>query len=573
MPATPRAVLAGGLSALLFATMLVFAISPSPGVVRAACGESLDEPEAAFAFDPPLSGFEVAGVAPLAVTVSWVAGAAAPLGSTAFLDWGDGSPPTPFSSNDCGDGIALDWPPQAHTHTYSAEGTYTLSWAVNSTVVNFNVPIAFAVVQAAQPSPTTPPPSTPTPLPATLAPSPGVASTAVAPAPTTGPAATSTPTMTPSPSPTAVTPGATAAAATPPPTVSPAAGPVVTPTPTSTAIVEPDIPAPIRSVPRLSDVATDAGTVATNLALAGVTLWVLFSSVLLNQVLQEHRTEIDARTSRLLRPLRRFGSGSSRSRGARRLIEPLVVLGLTGAIYGLLDPGFGFNRPSAVLFLSVILGVGLVTYACSGVEALVTRRTFGVAAAVRPYPISLAIAVGSVAISRIAGLQPGVIYGFVASCALIGSVTIDERQQGRVIIFPVVTAIVLSVCAWLVVEPLRGSAAVSSSFFGQVGIAAGLIVFIGGLEGVAFNMIPLSVTDGGKLFRWKRSVWAAVALLAAFLFWHVLLNRNRQSFDALRQAESLAMLALFLLYTSLSVGLWAYFRWRLRRIEPASRRE
>jgi len=103
--------------------------------------------------------------------------------------------------------------------------------------------------------------------------------------------------------------------------------------------------------------------------------------------------------------------------------------------------------------------------------------------------------------------------------------------------------------------------------------AATWLVFIGGLEGVAFNMIPLSVTDGGKLFRWRRSVWASVALLAGFLFWHVLLNSDRQFFDALRQAESLAVLALFLLYTGLSFGLWAYFRWRPGSTAPTPQPE
>jgi hypothetical protein len=364
-------------------------------------------------------------------------------------------------------------------------------------------------------------------------------------------------------------PDATPVSPTPTPTTASPAAPLATPPPAGPAAPEADIPEALSAVPRLEQIATDTGTVATNLALGGVTLWVLFSSVLLNQVLQEHRSEIDERTSRLTAPLRRFRGGSAQTGTIRRVFEPVLILALTGVIYGLLDPGFGLNRSSALLFLSVILGVGVVTYACAGVEALMTRRTFGVAAAVRPYPASLAIAIASVAISRIIGLQPGVVYGFAASCAIIGPGGIDERRQGRVTIFPVLTAILLSVTAWLAIEPLRANASVSSSFLGQVGIAAGIIVFIGGLEGVAFNMIPLSVTDGGKLFRWRPAVWAAVALLASFLFWHVVINRDRQFFDALRQAESLAVLALFLLYTSLSIGLWAYFRWRPGNAGPA----
>ncbi len=547
MSPTPRAVLGGGLSVLMLVAAIAVALLPSPRSARAACGDSLEEPEVIFAFNPPLNDvYEVRGTAPLDVTVTWVPGALVPVGSTATIDWGDGSAPTPFYGTDCGDGIAMDWPPQTHAHTYNSAGNYTLSWAITSIMLNVSVPIGFVVAEPAQtPTPTATPTlatASPTPAPASA-----VANTAVPGPATTVLASSPTTAATASPSPTRVSPSATPASPTPTAVLPAATAPPEMPTSTGPAAPEADIPEALRAMPRLEQVATDTGTIATNLALAGVTIWVLFSSVLLNQVLQEHRSEIDDRTSRFTRPLRRFVGEATHIGTPRRILEPVLILALTGVIYGLLDPGFGVNRSSAVLFLSVILGVGVVTYACSGIEALMTRRTFGVAAAVRPYPASLAIAIASVAISRIIGLQPGVVYGFAASCAIIGPGGIDERRQGRVTIFPVLTAIVLSVTAWLLIEPLRANASVSSSFLGQVGIAAGIIVFIGGLEGVAFNMIPLSVTDGGKLFRWHPPVWAAVALLASFLFWHVVINRDRQFFDALRQAESLAVLALFLL--------------------------
>lgn len=567
-----RAPAGSGLSALVLVAAIALALLPSPGSVRAACGDSVDEPQVIFAFDPPLSGFEVRGSAPLDVTVTWVPGATVPAGSTAVIDWGDGSAPSPFDGTDCGDGIAMDWPPQTHAHTYTAAGNYMLSWTITSVILNLSVPIGYVVVEQAQtPVPTataTPAPASPTPAP-TSAP----ANTAASGPATKAVSSGTTATVTASSTPTSAPPTPTPASATPTIVPPAASAPAETPPPTGPGAPEADIPETLSSMPRLDQVATDPGTITTNLALAGVTLWVLFSSVLLNQVLQEHRSEIDERTSRLTRPLRRFVGGATQAGTVRRTLEPVLILALTGAIYGLLDPGFGLNRSSAVLFLSVVLGVGVVTYACSGIEALMTRRTFGVAAAVRPYPASLAIAAASVAISRIIGLQPGVIYGFVASCAIVGSGNIDDRRQGRVTIFPVLTAIILSVTAWLLIEPLRANASVSSSFFGQVGIAAGIIVFIGGLEGVALNMIPLSVTDGGKLFRWRPPVWAAVALLASFLFWHVVINRDRQFFDALRQAQSLAVLALFLLYTSLSLGLWAYFRWRRGTTEPTPQPE
>lgn len=382
MRLAPRTVLAGGFSALILVAALAAALPPSPGPAFAACSDSPDDPQIIFAFDPPPSGFEVRGTAPLEVTVTWVPGATVLAGSTAFIDWGDGSPPTPFHGTDCGDGIAIEWPPQSHAHTYKSAGNYTLAWNFTLAVINVGIPIAFVVtepVQAATPTstPTVPPTPVPTPLP------PSVVPATVVPAPASAVVTSSqSVAATAVPSPTRELPDATPVSPTPTPTtVSPAAGaPAVTPAPTGSGLATPeaDIPEALSAMPRLAEVATDPGTIATNVALAGVTLWVLFSSVLLNQVLQEHRSELDERTSRLTRPLRRFTGRATRDGAVHGVLAPVLLLTLTGVIYGLLDPGFGPNRPSAVLFLSVILGVGAVTYACSGIEALMTRRTFGV---------------------------------------------------------------------------------------------------------------------------------------------------------------------------------------------------
>ncbi|MBA4181749.1 MAG: hypothetical protein C0506_14260 [Anaerolinea sp.] len=543
-----------------------------PRTARAACGGEVAEPEALFSFQPAQSpDFLVSGTAPLAVSATWLIDVLTVKGSTASLNWGDGSPPTPFTAEDCGDDT-ISWPVQTHRHTYASPGEYMLVWNFSIVILSQSVPVAIVSVGAAQaptpaPTPTVAPTqapqptSTPVPVAPTVAPTapPMAAATATEAAPTPAPA---------TPTPTQQTPFT----ATPTPTlVATAAAPVTAASPSPPAPREPDLPQVLREMPRVEDISTDAGVIATNVALAGVTLWVLFSSVLLNQVLQDNRAEIDLKTGRLTRPLKRLARGSGGSSfGRGSAITAAVVLAVTGLIYGFLDPGFGLNRSSLLLFLSAILGVGIVTYVCSGLEATVTRRSHHLAAAVRPYPVSMAVAVASVFLSRLAHVQPGVVYGFVASCAVTGPGRVDERRQGAITIFPVVAALVLSGAALGLLELIRADEGIASSFLGQVAIGAGIIVFIGGIEGVAFNMIPLSVTDGGKLFAWRKPVWAAIALLSSFLAWHVLLNRDRESFESLRKASSLSILVIFAFYSSLSVAAWAYFRFHGRDESPAA---
>jgi hypothetical protein len=322
-------------------------------------------------------------------------------------------------------------------------------------------------------------------------------------------------------------------------------------------------------------VSTDPKVVATNLVLAGVTVWVLFSSVMLNQVLQGNRAEIDRRTARLTGPVRRARralASRTLSRNAGGWLGTVgsaaVVLTATALIYTVLDPNVGWNRSTFTLLVSVIVGIGFVTYVSSGLEAAMTRRVGGVAAAVRPYPAAIAIAAVSVAISRALDFRPGVMYGFVASCALLAPVEPDARKAGRIAFVPSAAILVLSVGAWLLVGLLRSWAQSSGAWIAEALEAAAVIVFVGGIEALFIGMIPLSVMDGGKIFRWSRPVWLGFALVSAFLVWHVLIGRERSSFSGLRQASSVTVLLMFIVYTVLTVGLWAYFRFHQSPGEP-----
>jgi hypothetical protein len=323
----------------------------------------------------------------------------------------------------------------------------------------------------------------------------------------------------------------------------------------------------------ITEVSGDPEVIATNLVIAGVTVWVLFTSVLLNQVLQENRATIDQRTARVMQPLRRIRR-PARSLAprlplwARRLAGPSVALLLTGVIYSTLEPGFGLNSQTLVLFGSAVVGVGLVTYLSAGIESISLRRLSGARAAIRPYPAGIAIAVASVAVSRLLDLQPGVMFGFIASCTVAGGVSLGRRESGRVALAPVGVALAVAIVAWLAVGPVRELNESRSGWFPALLEASVIVMFIGGIEGVVISMVPIAETDGGKIYRWNRWLWGAVALTAAFLTWHVLLGRERTYFTGLREAASVTVLLVFLVSTALTVALWVYFRLRGREHTP-----
>jgi hypothetical protein len=550
---------------------------------------------------PPTSNFMATAAAPVDVTVHIKGGVLQyPAGNmSTVLDWGDGSASIPIGSSPC-DAETAAWSDQTYSHTFATAGFYKVILQINfinlPSIPNLPnpsgaFPVVFITVTAAAPTPA------PTPVP-TAAPSaeptqaPTSAPTAAPTAATAAPnqpsatlpsAAGSTGTVEPSPSPS--------------PSLSPSPSPSATPSPTATqqpatvtpvaAIAATGSPPPPPRTPGIQviealkapdEISTDPAVVATNIVLAGVTVWVLFSSVMLNQVLQSNRDEIDRRTARIAAPLKRLGRGLSssvqREQGGSWLASArsaALVLGFTGIVYSVLNPGFGLNRTTLTLFVSVVLGIGVVTYVYSGLEAAMTRRLAGAAAAVRPYPAAIGIAVVSVVISRILDFRPGVMYGFIASCALLAPVEPDRRTAGRIAASPTTVILALSVVAWLLVQPLRSWYGSSGNWFAEVLEATAVVIFVGGIETLFISMIPIAGMDGAKIFGWSRLAWTAFAVLSAFLAWHVLLGREQTYFSGLRKAQDVTVLALFVVYTTLTLGIWAYFRFR--RPSEAARRE
>ena len=561
-----------GAGVVAFAAGSMFSIEAgSGGVARAACtgGPSDDIPFPAT-ISPAPNGQVVEGPAPLKLVVAINDSAILSPPVTSSLDWGDGSGTSPISIVSCGDDV-YSFPAQQLSHTYTQPGEYIVLWNLNVQGLAPLAPfVVFVRVSAPLPTPAppeptattqqpvTPAPATPTPV--AVVPSPAVAAspTVADVPPTTTIAVAETQTAT-------VTSTATPVRATVTPSPSPVPSPTSTPVPAviASARDEPTEEPPsgrpelVRSVPDITEVSTDGDVLATNLALAGITIWVFFSSVLFNQTMSQHRDEMTGWFGWLPSP-RRLPKLPATSGVLGRLGLPAAVLSGMGILYGLLEPGFGFNQSSVVLFVSVTIGVGVVGFFYSGVEAWARRRSLGSAASVRAFPLALLVAAASVALSKLLDLHPGVVYGFAASCVVLGTAPADRVNEGRALVAPVIACLALSVLCWLLVAPVR-SFPVDGMAHVLEGIA--VIIFIGGLEGLLVNLLPLDVMDGAKIYRWDRRVWFALLLLCAFLFWHVLLNSQRQYFDSLREASSVSVLVAFLLYTLAGAGLWAWFKW------------
>jgi hypothetical protein len=245
-----------------------------------------------------------------------------------------------------------------------------------------------------------------------------------------------------------------------------------------------------------------------------------------------------------------------------RPVRHLIILVITGIVYGFLSPDFGLDAGSLVLFGSIVVGVGFVTFLTEGGGALLASRRFHAPASIRLYVAAVLIAIICVVLSRLMDFQPGIMYGFIASNVIAATVVLDRRRGAYLVLIPTLALLAASLLAWLVIpafQPADGS----TGTWWQVLLQAALVtVFVAGIEGAFYAMIPITFMDGATVFEWSKVVWAGLFGFATFLFWHLLLNQNDSYLDALRQTRVAVALGLVLLYGALTIATWLFFKLR-----------
>ena len=311
------------------------------------------------------------------------------------------------------------------------------------------------------------------------------------------------------------------------------------------------------------DVSTDLADVARSLALAALMiLLVLFPSVLFNNTYEAHAEEISGWF--------RFGRAPT-ERTRKKFSETWMGFGVftlaTAVLYGFLDPSFGFDEASLILLVILVLSIVLLTFALTVPGRRYMVKNHEDRGTVRVLPATLAIAVICVVVSRLANFYPGYLYGAIAG--FVFAKELSEQEEGRQAARAGVWMLVLSVIAWIARMPLADSVVEADPNLGVIVLDSLLAaVFVAGIEGVVFGMIPLRFLAGEKLFAWNRPAWAALFGAGAFLFFHVLLDPESEYLADPNAVPTTTILVFFAVFGLLSVALWAYFRFRKSR-DPA----
>ncbi len=326
-------------------------------------------------------------------------------------------------------------------------------------------------------------------------------------------------------------------------------------------------------------ISKDAKVIGTNIVLAIILLIVLLlSSTIFNEAVSEHRVELQALGGRLFAPFAWLGDRTAALRPAglagntrlNFLFGPLLLLGVTALVYSFNEPHLAFDGQTALLYSSLLIAIGVTTYIVEGGEALMANRRFGVDAGVRLVPVAIAIAAVFVLISRLVSFDAPIMYGFIASATVLGAAGLDRRDGATAVLVPAIALLAASVGAWLLLPALRDMAQHNSHWWSHVPSEAAAAIFIGGIEGLMFVLLPLRFTDGEKIFRWYRWLWFPLFGICAFLFSWVVLNPQAKAFDAVLEGRVIFVACLVAIYAAVATAFWAYFWQRSRRVVHAN---
>ncbi len=314
-------------------------------------------------------------------------------------------------------------------------------------------------------------------------------------------------------------------------------------------------------MPRPDEVGFNVAAIGPSLLLALLFLLLAaFPGQLVNKTWEENQNEI---SSWFARGGAIAAAGRERlSRFWRRPIGVAAFVLVTALLYSFLSPEFGLSAESAAALLGIFLGLGVVILIFELPLMITHRRVRRDRGRLQVVPLTIFLGVVCVVISRVAEFQPGYLYGLVATFAFAGSLQL--RDEARAHASTAVWMLVVALAAWLALPFIEDGLAAYPLL--SMAVAAGLAtIFVGGLEGLLFELVPLRFLRGESVFEWRRGVWALLFLAAAFVFAYILLDPTSSYLGSTRVSPLIPAVILFVGFGLASVIFWGYFRFRPER--------
>lgn len=328
-------------------------------------------------------------------------------------------------------------------------------------------------------------------------------------------------------------------------------------------------------IPTMTQVSTDPPVVFANLVLAALAVLALTVAMrLLNTTLVAHEDALES----MMRPARAVGRWYSsadaavqhRTGRAAGVIRVLGVLLFYGILFSFLEDGW---RPWTVSGLFVLVAMTIAFGLVGTGDDLAEMRSaskHGLPAKLVVKPALVLMAVGSVTLTKLASLVPGLMIGTPEAFSLEDEV--DERNELRLARVGLGVTAAVGLSAWALSAPL-GSALDGGGGFTQSVIAALVtilvLVFAVAVENLFANLLAFPGSEGSTLRRNNRPVWWVCMIAITALFFQTLLNPTGDLAQSLHSTNVRVVLATVVAFLLFTIAVWWWFRRQDQQQPPA----
>ena len=315
------------------------------------------------------------------------------------------------------------------------------------------------------------------------------------------------------------------------------------------------------SVPLPAQVSTSPEVIETNVLLVSVLVLLFYAAAsIFNGTFKENYETITGWREfiRACPWRRKTNAPVSPSRKQRHFLEIALILVITAVINSLVDPGFGISSKGLIVFSAMVITSVASIYGYDGIRVLITRHRYHAGATIKAYPLAILLAIIFVGISRLINFYPGFIFGFVGAFTVLPyASSINEHQRFIGILWGVLTIMFISLAAFLLRQPLAGW---PDGFWHSITDTALVALFVGGLEGLLFGLLPVTFLDGGVVAAWKRWVWLIVYIIITFFLFSTVINQSEILTGAVKNMKVIWLSVLVAASFVFSLIFWLFFR-------------
>ena len=239
-----------------------------------------------------------------------------------------------------------------------------------------------------------------------------------------------------------------------------------------------------------------------------------------------------------------------------RWVGTIGILAGTAVVLGFADPGFGFNGASLRLWIALVVSIVLLNVVVSSIVMSVAERRFRIGSSLEPMPAALLLVAASVIVSRLAGIQPGLLFSIVLGIAF--AYELSRRQDALLTMLGVGLSIVIGVAAWLGYSALAATGGEDPGFWHLLAQEILAATTVEALATMVIALLPLEFLDGKSLFRWNKWAWAGIYVIAIVTFVIIILPLSNSWGEA--TAPFVGWGVLFGGFAAFAVLTWALLR-------------